>query len=289
MAAGATRISPPILRVGHADGHGTASGPMGEAVDRSFSHFAPEDIRAVVAYLRTVPAIASPDLPASVAPPAPASHRQGGGTADARGKMVFEGACVSCHGWTGESPISPFATLTGAWAVNDPTAINVVQVVISGTRRNNPARRDLDAGVRQCLLRCRDRMLWPTTSPRVFGAKGSHVTAQDVAGVEEANDQMIGGVRQKRAHQEFQVHVCSIDAGSRGRCLMARIDERTTANMGVVLEEVFADAPHGGDHESRKQVAKKLIRSAKKGNTTLEGLRAVARDALQELSTRKSA
>ena len=45
---------------------------------------------------------------------------------------------------------------------------------------------------------------------------------------------------------------------------MARVDERTTANMGVVLEEVFAGVPHGGDHESRKRVAKKLIQSAKK-------------------------
>jgi mono/diheme cytochrome c family protein len=52
---------------------------------------------------------------------------------------VFEGACVSCHGWTGESSISPFATLTGSWAVNDPSATNVAQIVISGTRRHTPA------------------------------------------------------------------------------------------------------------------------------------------------------
>jgi len=49
-----------------------------------------------------------------------------------------EGACVSCRGWTGESSISPFATLTGAWAVNDPSATNVVQIVISGTKRRTP-------------------------------------------------------------------------------------------------------------------------------------------------------
>ena len=101
------------LSIGHAAGHGTASGPMGEAVDHSFSQMAPEDIRAVVAYLRSVPPTASPDLPATPAPPAPASHKDGV-TADARGKMVFEGACVSCHGWTGESAVSPMATLTGA-------------------------------------------------------------------------------------------------------------------------------------------------------------------------------
>src|SRR6478609_6275163 len=82
------------LSTGHADGHGTASGPMGEAVDHSLSHLAQQDIGAMVAYLRTIPAIASTDLPASLAPPAPPSHRDGRGTQDPRGKMVFEGACV---------------------------------------------------------------------------------------------------------------------------------------------------------------------------------------------------
>ena len=89
------------LSTGHAAGHGTASGPMGEAVDHSLSRLTPEDIRALVAYLRSVPAIASPDLPATLAPPAPASYKSGGGAADVRGRIVFEGACASCHGWTG--------------------------------------------------------------------------------------------------------------------------------------------------------------------------------------------
>ena len=126
------------LSIGHAAGFGTASGPMGEAVDQSFSKLVPEDIRAVVTYLRTVPATPSRDLPATLAPPAPASHRDGGGTQNVRGKMVFEGACVSCHDWTGESTATPLATLTGSRAVNDPGATNVAQIVISGTRRHTP-------------------------------------------------------------------------------------------------------------------------------------------------------
>jgi len=126
------------LSAGHADGHGTASGPMGEAVDQSLSHMAPEDIHAVVAYLRSVPAITSSGLPATLAPAAPASHREGVAVADARGKQVFEGACASCHSWTGVSPIMPFATLTGARAVNDPGAVNVAQIIITGTRRITP-------------------------------------------------------------------------------------------------------------------------------------------------------
>jgi len=167
------------LSTGHAAGHGTASGPMGEAVDHSFSQFAAEDVRAMVAYLRSVPAVASADLRATLAPPASASHKEGG-TADARGKMVFEGACVGCHGWTGQSAVSSFATLTGAWAVNDPGATNVAQIVISGTKRHTPdgvlsmpafgnAYSDDEIAAVANYVTAR------------FGSQGSRLTAKDVA------------------------------------------------------------------------------------------------------------
>jgi mono/diheme cytochrome c family protein len=167
------------LAIGHATGHGTASGPMGEAVDRSFSLLAPTDIRAVVAYLRSVSAVASPDLPATTAPPAPASHKLGG-TADPRGKMVFEGACVSCHGWTGESSISPFATLTGAWAVNDSSATNVVQIVVSGTRRQTPVDVVSMPAFGNAYSDDEIAAVANYVTAR-FGSKPSQITAQDVA------------------------------------------------------------------------------------------------------------
>lgn len=126
------------LSAGHASGRGTAAGPMGEAVDQSFRYMAPTDIHALVTYLRSVPPIASADLPAKLAPPAPASPKEGNATAEATGKRVFEGACASCHDWTGVSQISPFATIAGTRGVNDRTATNVGQIVISGTRRLTP-------------------------------------------------------------------------------------------------------------------------------------------------------
>jgi mono/diheme cytochrome c family protein len=127
------------LSKGHALHHGTAAGPMGEAVDQSFSRMSETDIAALVVYLRSVPAIAAPNLPATTAPPAPVRPDEGDATADALGKRVFAEACVSCHDWTGVSPISPFATIAGSRAVNDPTATNVAQIVISGTIRHEPA------------------------------------------------------------------------------------------------------------------------------------------------------
>ena len=124
------------LSLGHADGHGTATGPMGEAIDASLSYLAQTDITAMVAYLRSLPAIATADLPVANARPASSLHSEGvAATMNPQGKAVYEGACASCHGWSGISPVIPFATLTGARAVNDSTANNVAQVILSGARR----------------------------------------------------------------------------------------------------------------------------------------------------------
>jgi mono/diheme cytochrome c family protein len=124
------------LSIGHADGRGTASGPMGEAVDESLSHLKPADIAAMVAYLRSVASVGTSDLPDPKTNPAPALEAGLTANVDPHGRAVYEGACAGCHGWTGISPVIAFATLTGTRSVNDPTAINVAQVIIGGAQRH---------------------------------------------------------------------------------------------------------------------------------------------------------
>jgi mono/diheme cytochrome c family protein len=125
------------LALGHADGRGTAAGPMGEAVDNSLHYLTQSDITAMVAYLHSISAIASSDLPEPKANPAPSSYAQGvAENVDRRGKSVYAGACAGCHDWSGVSPVIPYATLTGVRSVNDPTATNVVQIILSGAHRH---------------------------------------------------------------------------------------------------------------------------------------------------------
>jgi mono/diheme cytochrome c family protein len=122
------------LATGHASGHGTATGPMAQAVTLSLTHLVAEDISALVAYLRTIPPIATPDFP-SLRAIGPTSVAAGAAPEGApRGEEVFEHACVDCHGTGGTSPFSPLATLPGSRAVNDPTGANVAQVVLGGVR-----------------------------------------------------------------------------------------------------------------------------------------------------------
>jgi mono/diheme cytochrome c family protein len=167
------------LSTGHASGRGTAAGPMGEAVDESFSLMAPADINAVVAYLRSVPPVASSE-PGTIAPPAPPSPKQGGETADALGKRVFEGACVSCHSWTGVSAISPYATIAGARAVNDAKATNVAQIVISGTTRHTPAG-IVSMPAFGAVYSDTEIAAVVNYMTKRFGSEGSTISAKDVA------------------------------------------------------------------------------------------------------------
>ena len=69
---------------------------------------------------------------------------------------------------------------------------------------------------------------------------------------------------------------------------MDEFDDRTRANMDAVLEEICREMPHGGDHESRKFVAERLMECAREGRTTLVDLNSVARRALLELTNRKA-
>jgi mono/diheme cytochrome c family protein len=47
-----------FLSTGHAPGHGSAGGPMAEAIDAGLRHLTQDDIEALRTYLRTVPATA---------------------------------------------------------------------------------------------------------------------------------------------------------------------------------------------------------------------------------------
>jgi mono/diheme cytochrome c family protein len=168
------------LSTGHANGHGGAAGPMGEATDDSLSYLLPDDTHALVTYLRSVPARAS-DVPRTVTTPAPASHKEGPVASDnVRGEKIFAGACASCHDWTGVSPVTGFATLTGVRAVNDPSAANVAQVVVHGVNRRTAEGKifmpafgdgysddDIAAVANYVTAR--------------FGAKGAQLTGKDVA------------------------------------------------------------------------------------------------------------
>jgi mono/diheme cytochrome c family protein len=167
------------LSSGHADGRGTAAGPMGEAVDESLSHLKPGDIAAVVEYLRSVPGVSSSDLPSPKTEAAP-SRIEVASNGDSQGQVVYAGACAGCHGWTGISPGISFATLTGTRGVNDPSAHNVAQVIIHGGQRHTATDSNNMPQFGETYSDAEIAGLANYVTAR-FGAKGSDLTAEQVA------------------------------------------------------------------------------------------------------------
>jgi len=167
-----------FLSTGHAEGFGTASGPMGEAVDKSLMHLAPEDIKALVTYLRSVPAISDPDLPAPKTAPAAAALMASAD--DAHAAALFSGACAGCHGWTGTSPVLTYASFTGARSVNDPSARNVAQAIVWGVNRQTPSGPVNMPAFGSSYSDAEIAILANYVTAR-FGAAASRITAMDVA------------------------------------------------------------------------------------------------------------
>ena len=145
------------------------------------------DIMAIVTYVRSVSAVATSDLPEPKASPAPSSYAEGvAANVDPIGKAVYAGACAGCHDWSGVSPVIPYATLTGVRSVNDPTATNVVQIILSGAHRQFSDARTTMPAFGSAYSDREIASLANYVTAR-FGAQPSAVTAQSIEALRAQN------------------------------------------------------------------------------------------------------
>jgi len=176
------------LRTGHSLDRGSAFGPMALAVHLSFQKLTTSDVNALVEYIRSVPAVVTPDMPAPKLDPAPDNPSEGVvANADSHGADIYAGMCSGCHGWTGVNPYVPYTVLTGNRAVNDPTAANVALAVIHGAHPELPS---TGAVARMPafghVLSDFDIAAVSNYVVERFGAKPSSITEADVRRLREA-------------------------------------------------------------------------------------------------------
>jgi mono/diheme cytochrome c family protein len=93
---------------------------MGEAVVNSLQFLSPDDLRALVAYLRTVKPSVDAAAGGEIAPE------------NALGRQIFEGNCTGCHLMDGSGRQAPYAALAGSASVQDPKGVNIIEVLLSG-------------------------------------------------------------------------------------------------------------------------------------------------------------
>ncbi|MGO4285926.1 c-type cytochrome [Bosea sp. TAB14] len=172
------------LAKGHAAGRGAASGPMAEVVEASLRHLVSSDVQAMVAYLRSIPPVGNDNLGPVAA--GRASAKAGEGPTDpSGGKRIFEGACVSCHAWTGAGALIGTAELTGSRAVNDPRGTNVAMMILSGTGPGSLGSAYMPSfGAAYTDRQIADVANFVTSR---FGARPSKLTGADVARLRTLN------------------------------------------------------------------------------------------------------
>lgn len=178
------------LSKGHAQGRGSATGSMGEAVDFSLRHLTPDDIKAIVTYVKSVPPHPSTDE--AIVEPHPATLTASttyapGADATAQGGLglkIFQGACASCHAWNGEGLQTPLASLRGSRTVNDPDGTNLIQVILKGAHMTTAEGKQSMPAFAKAFSDVEIAALSNYVLSH-FGGKQSDVTPDDVAKARE--------------------------------------------------------------------------------------------------------
>jgi mono/diheme cytochrome c family protein len=154
---------------------------MAQAVHLSFQKLTPSDVSAIVEYVRSVPAVSTPDMPAPKVQLASAVPSEGGvDESNPKGHAIFSSMCAGCHSWTGVNDFVPHSTLTGTRAVNDPSATNVALAVLRGASTLPPSG---DVAIMPAFGSAWSDDDIAAVSNYViarFGAKPSSITAEEV-------------------------------------------------------------------------------------------------------------
>jgi mono/diheme cytochrome c family protein len=125
------------LSTGHAADRGSAAGPMAEAIANSLQYLTNEDVESLVAYLRRVePKAGKAGAEVNLAPAEMIASKSwkpsSSEVANLDGQRIFEGVCAACHQWNGGGRQTPYASLAGSQAANDPDGVNLVRVMLTG-------------------------------------------------------------------------------------------------------------------------------------------------------------
>ncbi|WP_240161430.1 cytochrome c [Gluconacetobacter azotocaptans] len=163
------------LSRGHAEGHGTAAGPMADVVSHSLRYLTARDIAAMVTYLRTLPARRSDETVANITPDALAT-----GANSSNGSRLFAGACAGCHLTNGQGRQVEVADLWGARSLGETQGPNLTKLMVEGSR--------LDTAQGAMIMPAfgpeyRDQDLADIANYAIghFSHRIGHVTARDVA------------------------------------------------------------------------------------------------------------
>jgi len=103
--------------------HGVAQGPMAEVVAQSTQHLSTADLRAMVSYLQSLPATATPNT---------APHAPRPAAVMAQGGQLYRQHCLACHGAQGQGAPGIYPALAGNRLVTMARSDNLLLAITRG-------------------------------------------------------------------------------------------------------------------------------------------------------------
>lgn len=184
------------LKTGDVPGRAQAAGPMAEAIEHSFQYLNDDDINAIVAYVKQLPANAS----ATVVDRHQTQPRDAFGAVSAedavlrgapkvdRGALIYDGACASCHQPTGlGSKDGYYPQLFHNTATGADTPYNLVATILEGVNRTIGTKHYYMPGFGRDSyvqhLSDKDIAAVSNYVLKQFGNPAARVSAQDVANI----------------------------------------------------------------------------------------------------------
>ena len=173
------------LQTGSVPGLAQAAGPMGEAVQHSFSHMTDADIAAIATYIRTVPAVndgASHSRASWGTPATDVTRLRGVALSEELDPArLYLGNCATCHQAHGQgTPDGYYPPLFHNSTVGASNPGNLVQVILHGVHRKAG---DNDVGMPAFATELSDAQIAALTNyvTKQFGNPAATVNASDVA------------------------------------------------------------------------------------------------------------
>jgi mono/diheme cytochrome c family protein len=193
------------LRTGHAGDVVQAAGPMAKVVQHSTSHLDDDDLAAMAAYLKTIPAIQAGDQDTPAVTPlaerVESRHRFGqirdemtaalARTDLAEPERLYLDHCAACHGVSGQGqPQAYYPPLVRNAALRRADAGNLLQVLAQGVPAGKLYRAPAMPGFADELSHAQIAMLANYTRTTFGGRADSRLDAGDVERAVAVDDRM---------------------------------------------------------------------------------------------------
>ncbi len=153
--------------------YSVASGEMGLAVEKSLQHLTGSDLKAISAYLRSLPVSTTASKTALAA----------NDTAMQTGKRVYDSQCSACHSPSGEGVRAMIPRLAGNASINATSAASLLNVVLNGATGPVTHRNPTGAGMPRFDWKLSDDQIAAvlTYIRNSWGNTGTAVSTHDVA------------------------------------------------------------------------------------------------------------